>query len=124
MAVALGVAGLLFGAAAFGAALWALHRLEGLSRSVEASRLALEQARRAASERGWEALVGGFVMVNDDQGDGYCGLLVAVSDRVLRLESSAGRPVRFIDGKNGKAEELVEFVNLPAARVKFVTGVS
>ena len=70
-------------------------------------------------------LLGSFVMVNDVDGDGYVGLLASVSDGgVVRLERSADRSLTFIDGQSRQAQELVDFVNIPAARVKFITGVS
>ena len=69
-------------------------------------------------------LVGQHVLVNDSAGDGYQGMLVSADDSMLRLESGAGRPLMFHDGTTRQAEAMATFVNVPASRVKFVTGVS
>ena len=101
--------------------------IDGLLVSLDDGTEALEAATAAlAAEQAseWSKLLGRFVMVNDTAGDGYTGLLVAADAGMVRLERAADWALMFHDGTSKKASELVDFVNVPAGKVKFITGVS
>ena len=67
-----------------------------------------------------DKLIGQQVLVNDQDGDAYQGLLVAFDDSMVRLEQVGAVPVRFVDGKSKHVIELGPWANVPASQVKFV----
>jgi len=68
-------------------------------------------------------LIGEWALINDLNGDGYQGLVVAWDDKMVRLESVGGRSAMFTDGATKHAEQ-IDHVSIPAGQVKFSTGVS